>query len=77
MYLSATSGVLGSAASDQFGIVVLEEILVKIHMFVFCKDGIVALKTIFGEQSFISEASKEDDLAEWKQLGSTAKTADF
>lgn len=53
--MSAASGVLSSTASDEFGIVVSEKVLIEVHMFLFGQDGIVGLKTVFGKQSFISE----------------------
>lgn len=48
-YLGTTSGVLSSAPGDEFGIVVLKQVFIEVHVFLFGQDGIVGLETIFGE----------------------------
>lgn len=48
-YLGTTSSVLSSAPGDEFGIVVLKQVFIEVHVFLFGQDGIVGLETIFGE----------------------------
>lgn len=48
-YLGTTSGVLSSAAGDEFGIVVLEKVFIELHVFLFGQDGIVGFETVFGK----------------------------
>jgi len=53
-YLSASCGILGGTAGDEFGIVVLEEVFVEGHVFFFGEDGVVGFDAVFLEEGFIS-----------------------
>ena len=53
-YLSASSGILGGTACDEFGIVVLEEVFIEGHVFFFGEDGVVGFDAVFLEESIIS-----------------------
>lgn len=48
-YLGTTSSVLSSASGDEFGVVVLEKVFIKVHVFFFSQDSIVGFETIFGK----------------------------
>lgn len=52
--LGSTSSVLGSTSGNQFGGVVVEEILVDGGVFFFSEDGIVRLEAVFVEESLVS-----------------------
>lgn len=51
--MGAASGVLGRAACDEFGVVVLQQVFVEIHMFLLGQDRVVGFEPVFGKQSFI------------------------
>lgn len=50
MYLSASSGVLGSPAGDDFGVIVLEQVVVETHVLFLGQDSVVGLEAIFLEE---------------------------
>ena len=56
--LGAASGVLGCAAGDEFGLAVLDEILVDFHAFGFLvgldEEGVVKFEAVFGEHGFVA-----------------------
>lgn len=52
--LCTTSGILGSAAGNQFCGVVVQEVFVDAGVFFFSEDGIVGLEAIFLEESSIA-----------------------
>ena len=53
-YLCTTSSVLRSTAGYELCVVVLEQVFVEAHVFVFGKNGIVGLETVFREHCFIA-----------------------
>lgn len=54
--LCATGSVLGSATSDELGIEVVEEVLVKTEMLLFGKNSIVLLQTVLVKESLVSSS---------------------
>ena len=52
-HLGSASGVLGCAAGDEFGVVVLDQIFVEAHVLFFREDGVVGLEPVFLEHGFI------------------------
>lgn len=53
--LGATGGVLGSAASNELGIVVVEELLVERLVGLLGEDGVVGLQVVLGEELIAAE----------------------
>lgn len=47
VYLSTTSGILGGSTSNQFGIVVIEEFVVKTHVLLLCENRVIGFEPIF------------------------------
>lgn len=52
--LGTASGVLGSAAGNQLGVVVVEEVLVDAKVLLLSEDGIVLLEAILFEESLVT-----------------------
>lgn len=53
--LGATGGVLGGAAGEELGVVVVEEVLVEREVLLFGEDGVVGLEVVFLEEGFVTE----------------------
>ena len=64
--LCASGRVLGGAASNQLGLAVVEELLVKGQMLLLGKDGIVGLQSVFLKQGLIT--NRLDICRNWSQL---------
>lgn len=54
MYLGSASSVLSSTTSNQFRIVVLEQLLVKTHVLFFSEDSIIGLEAVLFQKSGIT-----------------------
>lgn len=52
--LSTAGGILGGAAGDQLGLVVVEELLVETLVLVLSQDGIVGLEVVLGEELIVA-----------------------
>ena len=52
--LGAAGGVLGCAAGDELGVVVLDQVFVQAHVFIFGEDGVVGLEAVVLEHGFIA-----------------------
>lgn len=70
-YLGTTSSVLSRASGDEFGVVVLEQVFIKIHVFFFGQDGIVGFETILGKQSLVAVNFRQStiDIKSLNQIG--------
>lgn len=53
--LGTASGVLGGAAGDQLGLVVVEEFLVETLVLVLGQDGIVSFEVVLGEKLIVAD----------------------
>lgn len=61
--LGAAGGVLGGAASNQLGLVVVQKLLVDALVLVFSQNGVVGLEVILGEEIIVA-----DGLDVWWEL---------
>lgn len=52
-YLSASRSILRRPASDEFGFVILEQVIIETHMFFLGEDGVVGFEAVFFEEGFI------------------------
>ena len=56
-YLSAAGRILGSTTSDEFSVVVLEQLLVEAHVLFLGQDGVVGLQAVLLEEGGIAASS--------------------
>lgn len=47
VYLSASSGVLSRPTGNEFGIIVLQQVVIETHMFFLREDGVVGFEAVF------------------------------
>lgn len=69
--LGAAGGVLGSAASNELGIVVVEELLVERLVGVLGEDGVVGLQVVLGEELIAAEGL---DVCKGRERGAVSKS---
>lgn len=69
--LGAAGGVLGSAASNELGIVVVEELLVERLVGVLGEDGVVGLQVVLGEELIAAEGL---DVWKGRERGAVSKS---
>lgn len=50
MYLSASRGVLGRPTGDEFGVIVLEQVVVETHVFFLGQDSVIGFEAVFLKQ---------------------------
>ena len=53
-YLCATGSVLRSTTGYELCVMVLDQVFVEAHVLFFGENGVVGLKTVFGEHCFIA-----------------------
>lgn len=59
VYLSASSSILRCPASDEFGFIVLEQVVIEAHMLFLGQDGVVGFEAVFLEEGFIAVGQKK------------------